>query len=116
MWPISLSTRLPIAGTVGHYPTVYLMGRNPIPYRKTFPKFSCGNKGVFGISSDFSELSQSKGQVGYVLLTRSPLYSHPKVLYPFDLHVLSMPPAFILSQDQTLRPNKTSSENQASKI
>ena len=38
-----------------------------------------------------------------MLLTRSPLYAHPKVSYPFDLHVLSTPPAFILSQDQTLR-------------
>ena len=28
-----------------------------------------------------------------------------EVVYPFDLHVLSTPPAFILSQDQTLRSN-----------
>ena len=34
----------------------------------------------------------------YALLTRPPL--SPK--RPFDLHVLSIPPAFILSQDQTL--------------
>ena len=33
-----------------------------------------------------------------MLLTRPPL--HPKM--PFDLHVLGTPPAFILSQDQTL--------------
>ena len=33
MWPISLSTRLPIAGLVGLYPTNYLMGRDPIPRR-----------------------------------------------------------------------------------
>ena len=30
MWPISLSTRLPIVGLVGRYPTNYLMGRDPI--------------------------------------------------------------------------------------
>ena len=41
-----------------------------------------------------------------MLLTRSPLYAHPKVSYPFDLHVLSTPPAFILSQDQTLRSKR----------
>ncbi|MDR9894788.1 hypothetical protein G7B40_009445, partial [Aetokthonos hydrillicola Thurmond2011] len=35
----------------------------------------------------------------HALLTRPPLT--PKG--PFDLHVLSIPPAFILSQDQTLR-------------
>ena len=33
-----------------------------------------------------------------MLLTRAPV-----VLLPLDLHVLSMPPAFVLSQDQTLR-------------
>ena len=37
MWPIGLSTRLPIAGTVGRYPAVYLMGRDPIPCRLGFP-------------------------------------------------------------------------------
>ena len=37
MWPISLSARLPIAGTVGRYPAVYLMGRDPIPSRLGFP-------------------------------------------------------------------------------
>jgi hypothetical protein len=36
-----------------------------------------------------------------VLLTRSPLV-YPKAL-PLDLHVLSTPPAFVLSQDQTLQ-------------
>lgn len=37
----------------------------------------------------------------HVLLTRTPLYSG---LLPFscDLHVLSAPPALILSRDQTL--------------
>ena len=50
------------------------------------------------ISSAFAELSQCRGQVSYVFLTRAPLT--PKG--PFDLHVLGTPPAFILSQDQTL--------------
>ena len=39
-------------------------------------------------------------QVTHALLTRPPL-TIPKNS-PFDLHVLSTPPAFILSQDQTL--------------
>ena len=38
-----------------------------------------------------------------MLLTRSPLYARPKASYSFDLHVLGAPPAFILSQDRTLR-------------
>ena len=33
MWPVSLSARLPITDTVGRYPAVYLMGRDPIPRR-----------------------------------------------------------------------------------
>ena len=38
----------------------------------------------------------------YVLLTRAPLTHIPKNISPFDLHVLGLPLAFILSQDQTL--------------
>ena len=38
-----------------------------------------------------------------MLRTRSPLIAGPKSGSPFDLHVLSTPPAFVLSQDQTLR-------------
>ena len=37
MWPVGLSTRLPVVGTVGPYPAVYLMGRDPIPRRDSFP-------------------------------------------------------------------------------
>ena len=38
-----------------------------------------------------------------MLLTRSPLSPAPKGRFSLDLHVLSAPPAFVLSQDQTLR-------------
>ena len=51
-----------------------------------------------GLSFRFRKLSQSYRQVTYVLLTRPPL--SPKG--SFDLHVLGTPPAFVLSQDQTL--------------
>ena len=58
-----------------------------------------------GISSRFQLLSPTEGQVAHALLTRSPL-SHilqqAVSCASFDLHVLGMPPAFILSQDQTL--------------
>jgi hypothetical protein len=53
---------------------------------------------VRGISSSFEELSPTREYVTYVLLSRLPLT--PKG--SFDLHVLSTPPAFVLSQDQTL--------------
>ena len=56
-----------------------------------------------GISSRFQLLSPSSGQVAHALLTRPPL-SHSKQApsASFDLHVLGTPPAFGLSQDQTL--------------
>ena len=61
-----------------------------------------------GIRPSFPSLSRSTGQITHVLLTRSPLeHPHQKVeAFPFDLHVLSTPPAFVLSQDQTLQKNK----------
>ena len=55
---------------------------------------------LWGITPGFPGLSPSQGQIAYALLTRSPLYL-PKQI-PFDLHVLGLPLAFILSQDQTL--------------
>ena len=60
---------------------------------------------VSGIRRRFQRLSQSQGQIAHVLLTRSPLIQRASSLSPFDLHVLSTPPAFILSQDQTLHLN-----------
>ena len=36
-----------------------------------------------------------------MLLTRAPL----SIARAFDLHVLGLPPAFVLSQDQTLKLN-----------
>jgi hypothetical protein len=60
---------------------------------------------TWGISSPFELLSPASGQVTNALLTRSPLRQSIATKSPFDLHVLSTPPAFILSQDQTLRKN-----------
>ena len=62
----------------------------------------CGSSTSFGISTAFAMLSPSKRQVVYALLTRSPLSTMINHNTPFDLHVLSTPPAFVLSQDQTL--------------
>ena len=64
-----------------------------------------------GFSNHFWLLSPCTGQVLHALLTRPPLTSNilqPKshsMWSPFDLHVLGTPPAFILSQDQTLWKN-----------
>ena len=58
-----------------------------------------------GISTPFGVLFPSKGEVAHALLTRPPL-KQPVASYqpsPLDLHVLGTPPAFVLSQDQTLK-------------
>src|SRR5919197_1212647 len=94
VWPVALSGRLPVVATVGHHPTVKLIGRGPTPYRQNFPPPGMHPEVLFGIRPSFPGLSQSTGQVTHVLLTRSPL-THPKMC-PFDLHVLSTPPAFVL--------------------
>ncbi len=78
MWLIILSNQLPVKGLVGRYLTNYLIGRKPLLKRSKalvfgyYPYTSCG------ISSDFSELSPTRGQVTYVLLTRPPLEIKPK--------------------------------------
>ena len=56
-----------------------------------------------GINPGFPGLFRCRGQITHVLLTRSPLSPAPKDWFSLDLHVLSAPPAFVLSQDQTLR-------------
>ena len=62
----------------------------------------------YGINPGFPRLSLCVRQIAHALLTRPPLIQRfftPKrsdSLSSFDLHVLSTPPAFVLSQDQTL--------------
>ena len=103
VWPISLSARLPIADLVSRYLTNYLMGRESLPQRiAPLTPLPCGTVVLCGISTRFQVLSPSVGQVPHALLTRSPLTTKPKFSGPFDLHVLGTPPAFVLSQDQTL--------------
>ena len=63
----------------------------------------CDRVKASGISRRFQRLSRSLGQVSHVLLTRSPLSPGASSGISFDLHVLGTPPAFVLSQDQTLR-------------
>ena len=55
-----------------------------------------------GIDSGFPEIFPILREVPYVLLTRLPLDLAILCKIPRDLHVLGTPPAFTLSQDQTL--------------
>ncbi len=82
------------------------MGREPLSLRiAPLTPHPCGYVVLCGISTCFQVLSPSGRQVVHALLTRSPLSDHPKTITPFDLHVLGTPPAFVLSQDQTLEFN-----------
>jgi hypothetical protein len=83
------------------------MGRRPLPKRiAPFIIRPLTLMISWGISSPFELLSLALGQVTNALLTRSPLRTITSS--PFDLHVLSTPPAFILSQDQTLHQSLSS--------
>ena len=104
MWPFNLSVRLPIVALVGLYPANWLIGREPI-FQRIAPLvlLPCGNCTLCGISVLFRTLFPSERQVTHALLTRPPLgIGKQAFLAPFDLHVLGTPPAFVLSQDQTL--------------
>ena len=58
----------------------------------------CDSITLCGINVRFQTVSPTQGQVAHALLTRPPL----GIATSFDLNVLGTPPAFILSQDQTL--------------
>ena len=73
VWLIVLSDQLPVVALVSRYLTTKLIGREPLPKRKTFLIRPCDQMGVSGISSSFELLSQTSGQVAHVVLTRSPL-------------------------------------------
>jgi len=80
--------------------TNYLIRYRPLPNRiAPFRTPSCDGVRKSGITRPFGRLSLSPGYVSDTLLTRSPL----GIATPCDLHVLATPPAFRLSQDQTLQ-------------
>ena len=73
VWPVALSGRLPVEALVSHYLTNKLIGREPIPDRRSFPPQPNRVEVISGISSCFQLVFRSQGQVAHVLLTRSPL-------------------------------------------
>ena len=105
VWLIVLSDQLPVDALVGRYPTNKLMGRKLILWR---PKAL-----VLRHHLVLAPVSRSCPSPKGRLLTRySPVRRftlHPKVDFSHDVHVLGTPPAFVLSQDQTLRWKKLGS-------
>ena len=72
---------------------------------RPFRKGPCGPSIASGISGRFQPLSRTEGQLALALLALPPL-SKTNIatgLGPFDLHASSTLPAFVLSQNQTLR-------------
>ena len=104
LWGSLLSEPLPVVGTAGRCPAVYLMGREPIRDRfSPFNPVPCSTRsyGVLGDVSICYPPVTGMSLTRYAPFRRSPpVYCYTAL--PLDLHVLSLPLAFILSQDQTL--------------
>ena len=111
MWPFTLSGRLLIVALVGCYLTNQLISGESIFDRSSLITLSCESVMSSGINPGFPRLSLCLRQVTHLLLTRPPLIQDdvcPRASVfssSLDLHVLGAPPAFVLSQDQTLDLN-----------
>ena len=99
--PLSSATDRRLGGPLPHQLANQTRGHLSAIKSLTFKR--CHSNVSCGISSRFQLLSPTERQVPHALLTRSPLSNPPKGTTPFDLHVLGTPPAFVLSQDQTLK-------------
>ena len=96
VWPIILSDRLRIEGLVGRYPTNYLIRRGPIPGRIFSPPLRKAYPVLPAVSRSYP------GPQGRFPRVTHPSATHRPKASASDLHVLGAPPAFVLSQDQTL--------------
>jgi hypothetical protein len=105
VWLIVLSDQLPIVALVGRYPANKLMGRGLIRDRRPklplvpSPEGPAPHQALASVSTGYSCVP-GRLPTCYSPVRRS---STPEGAFPLDLHVLSTPPAFVLSQDQTLR-------------
>ena len=108
VWLIILSDQLTIVALVGSYPTSKLMVRGltfkqMLTSEAPFHFVSCNTKlhTVLASLSIGYPVPEDRLSTCYSPVRHS---THPpKRTFSFDLHVLSTPPAFILSQDQTLQ-------------
>ena len=73
MWGIFLSEPLDIVGTVGRYPAVYLMPREPIRNHRNFQYRIMRYNMLWDIRHRFQRGSPSCGQVAHVLRTLPPV-------------------------------------------
>ena len=85
------------------------MGRGPILKRQLLKRPSltdhaCAPVSIIAVLAPLSRMLSPTPRAGYPRVTHpfATLLSFPKDTFSFDLHVLGTPPAFVLSQDQTL--------------
>ena len=105
VWLIVLSDQLSIVALVSRYLTNKLMLRGPIPDRRpklplVQPTWQVARYSVLAALSSSYPKVWGRLPTCYSPVRRS---STPEGAFPLDLHVLSTPPAFVLSQDQTLQ-------------
>ena len=100
MWGTLLSEPLLIIALVGRYPPNQLIRRKPLPnHIAALSPHTRWQKGTMRVYPSFRRAIPQFG-AGCLRVTH-PFATMP-LLTPFDLHVLGLPLAFILSQDQTL--------------
>ena len=107
MWLAILSDQLPVVALVGHYPPNKLIGREPPLWRHvlrrsfaTAPMREQYPMRYYPAVGPAIPHHEARSLTCYAPVRRS-LRSCPQSA--LDLHVLSTPPAFVLSQDQTLQ-------------
>ena len=105
VWLIVLSDQLSVVALVGHYPANKLMDREPLPKRKNI---SFIDHAIIERHPVLAPVSRCYPSLrGRLLTCYSPVRHSVFICIAtdwtsFDLHVLGTPPAFVLSQDQTL--------------
>ena len=100
-----LSDHLPIIALVSHYPTNKLIGCKLLLFRNEQVRTFTDNQEDYqtiGYYLQFLEV-MPVNRVDYPRVNNHFATCHAQARDPFDLHALSTLPAFILSQDQTLR-------------
>ena len=107
MWPVTLSGRLLIVALVGRYPANWLIRRGSISHHRSFftPYHAvlCAYAVLAVISNCYPQCEAGYPRVTHPSATQS-IKFHPKTSFNcfVRLALLGTPPAFILSQDQTL--------------
>ena len=107
VWPATLSGRLPIVALVSRYLTNKLMGRGLIKKRQLASRGRLSHIYKYAAYLVLAAVSHCYPNLHGRSSTRySPVRrctQSPKRPFSLDLHVLSTPPAFNLSQNQTLQ-------------